>query len=192
MHARLEGGQVLLPARVAALQHLGDAQGPVTVVAVTQQACGNGDADRVGRPPRVPREVAGLAASGATVAICPTTEANLGDGLFPLRAYLDAGGRFGIGSDSHVSTSPVEEWRWLEYGQRLQQRSRICAQDSEGRLAEPMLLQSLQAGGRVARPDGGHAWAPGHRADVVMLDSAAPELAALPPERHSNRGANPI
>ena len=128
-------------------------------------------------------EVAGLAASGATVAICPTTEANLGDGLFPLRAYLDAGGRFGIGSDSHVSTSPVEEWRWLEYGQRLQQRSRICAQDSAGRLAEPMLLQSLQAGGRVARPEGGHAWAPGHRADVVMLDSDAPELAVLPTER---------
>src|SRR5690606_2045155 len=53
-------------------------------------------------------EVRGIAASGATVAICPTTEANLGDGLFPLRDYLDAGGRWGIGSDSHVSVSPVE------------------------------------------------------------------------------------
>jgi formimidoylglutamate deiminase len=59
-------------------------------------------------------EVSGIADSGATVALCPTTEANLGDGLFPLRAYLDAGGAWGIGSDSHVSVSPVEELRWLE------------------------------------------------------------------------------
>ncbi|HEY4556465.1 MAG TPA: formimidoylglutamate deiminase, partial [Lysobacter sp.] len=69
-------------------------------------------------------EVRDLAASRATVAICPTTEANLGDGLFPLRDYLDAGGRWGIGSDSHVSVSPVEELRWLEYGQRLVTRRR--------------------------------------------------------------------
>ena len=47
-------------------------------------------------------ESARIAASGATVAICPTTEANLGDGLFPLRGYLDAGGAWGIGSDSHI------------------------------------------------------------------------------------------
>ncbi|MBD4806930.1 amidohydrolase family protein, partial [Xanthomonas citri pv. citri] len=48
-------------------------------------------------------EVAGIAKSGATVAICPTTEANLGDGLFRLRDFLDAGGAWGIGSDSHIS-----------------------------------------------------------------------------------------
>ncbi|WP_394001097.1 formimidoylglutamate deiminase [Luteimonas sp. WGS1318] len=72
-------------------------------------------------------EVAGIARSGATVAICPTTEANLGDGLFPLRDYLDAGGAWGIGSDSHVSISPVEELRWLEYGQRLVTRRRNIA-----------------------------------------------------------------
>ncbi len=72
-------------------------------------------------------EVQGIATSGATVAICPTTEANLGDGLFPLRDYLDAGGRWGIGSDSHASVSPVEEFRWLEYGQRLVTRQRNIA-----------------------------------------------------------------
>jgi formimidoylglutamate deiminase len=55
--------------------------------------------------------------SGAVAGICPTTEANLGDGLFPLKAYLDAGGTLGIGSDSHISVSPIEELRWLEYGQ---------------------------------------------------------------------------
>src|SRR5690606_19490671 len=74
-----------------------------------------------------PAEVRALAASGGTVALCPTTEANLGDGLFPLRAYLDAGGRWGIGSDSHISVSPVEELRWLEYGQRLVARRRNIA-----------------------------------------------------------------
>lgn len=128
-------------------------------------------------------EISALAATGATVAICASTEANLGDGLFPLRAYLDAGGRFGIGSDSHVGTSPVEELRWLEYGQRLQQRARICAQDPQGRVAEALLAQCLQAGGRVARADGGHVWEPGHRADLVLLDEQAAELAVLPPER---------
>jgi formimidoylglutamate deiminase len=58
-------------------------------------------------------EIAGIAATRATVAVCTTTEANLGDGLFPLRAFLDAGGRFGIGSDSHVSISPHADLRWL-------------------------------------------------------------------------------
>src|SRR5690606_31028788 len=66
-----------------------------------------------------PAETRGIARSGATVALCPTTEANLGDGLFPMRDYLAAGGAYGIGSDSHISVSPVEELRWLEYGQRL-------------------------------------------------------------------------
>lgn len=72
-------------------------------------------------------EIGGIARSRATVALCPTTEANLGDGLFPLQAFLDAGGRWGIGSDSHVSVSPVEELRWLEYGQRLVTRRRCIA-----------------------------------------------------------------
>src|SRR5690606_2328998 len=72
-------------------------------------------------------ELAGVAASQATVAICPTTEANLGGGLFRLRDFIDAGGRWGVGSDSNVSVSPVEELRWLEYGQRLVTRRRNIA-----------------------------------------------------------------
>jgi hypothetical protein len=74
-----------------------------------------------------PDEVQGIAARGAVVGLCPTTEANLGDGLFPLRDFIEAGGRFGIGSDSNVSVSPVEELRWLEYGQRLVARQRNIA-----------------------------------------------------------------
>ncbi|CAA9300760.1 MAG: Formiminoglutamic iminohydrolase [uncultured Lysobacter sp.] len=90
-------------------------------------------------------EVLGIARSRATVAICPTTEANLGDGLFPLRDYLDAGGRWGIGSDSHVSVSPVEELRWLEYGQRLVTRRRNIASGADAPSVGNTLLQGVVA-----------------------------------------------
>jgi len=90
-------------------------------------------------------EIAGIARSGATVALCPTTEANLGDGLFPLRAYLDAGGAWGIGSDSHISVSPVEELRWLEYGQRLATRHRNIAVAADAPSVGEALLRGARA-----------------------------------------------
>jgi formimidoylglutamate deiminase len=115
-------------------------------------------------------EIEGIARSRATVAICPTTEANLGDGLFPLRAFLDAGGRWGIGSDSHVSVSPVEELRWLEYAQRLATRRR-CIAVTEGvesvgaTLLHGVLDSAADATGLAA--DGDH----------VALDAGAAALA---------------
>lgn len=84
-------------------------------------------------------ETLGIADTGATVAICPTTEANLGDGLFPFADYLKAGGRWGIGSDSHVSVSPVEELRWLEYGQRLLTQHRNIAINESTSVGESLL-----------------------------------------------------
>lgn len=114
-------------------------------------------------------EVAGIAASRATVAICPTTEANLGDGLFPLRAYLDAGGRLGIGSDSHVSTSPVEELRWLEYGQRLATRRRNVAVGASTSVGATLLGAVLDSAADAT----GQAMA----RDRVMLDADAAILA---------------
>lgn len=119
-----------------------------------------------------PEEIRGVAASGATVAICPTTEGNLGDGLFPLRDYLDARGSFSIGSDSHVSTSPVEELRWLEYGQRLALRRRnIAAGATGGSSGEALFAQALAGGARSAgrEIDAG---------DLVALDDDAPQLAS--------------
>ena len=71
-------------------------------------------------------EIARLAASGAVAGLCPVTEANLGDGIFPASRYLAAGGRFGIGTDSNVSISVSEELRQLEYSQRLRDRARNC------------------------------------------------------------------
>ncbi len=76
-------------------------------------------------------EIDALAPSGAVVGLCPTTEGNLGDGIFPLAAWLDAGGATAIGSDSHVGIDVGEELRWLEYGQRLRGRRRTIAPSPE-------------------------------------------------------------
>ena len=126
-------------------------------------------------------EVRRLAASGAVAGLCPTTEANLGDGLFPLAAYLDAGGTIGIGSDSHISVSPIEELRWLEYGQRLVTRHRnVAATPSSPSTGETLLRHAL-AGGAQASGAGIGALAAGRRADLVVLDAASPLLAGRDP-----------
>jgi formimidoylglutamate deiminase len=114
-------------------------------------------------------EVRGIARSGATVALCPTTEANLGDGLFPMDRYLAAGGRWGIGSDSHVSVSPVEELRWLEYGQRLfQQRRNVAAS-----VAVPSVGATLLGGVHASAADSTGF----DEADTIVLDADHPLLA---------------
>ena len=114
-----------------------------------------------------------LAKTGAVAGLCPTTEANLGDGLFALPVYLSAGGVLGVGSDSHISVSPVEELRWLEYGQRLLHRHRnISARAADASVAQTLwdvaLAGGLQACGLRA----------GDAADWLVLDAQAPTLAA--------------
>ena len=64
-------------------------------------------------------ETIGIAKSNANVVLCPSTEGNLGDGLFPLNRYQEAGGKWSIGTDSHIGINPLEELRILDYGQRL-------------------------------------------------------------------------
>ena len=121
-------------------------------------------------------EISGLARSGAVAGLCPSTEANLGDGLFPLPAYLAAGGTWGVGSDSHVSVSPLEELRWLEYGQRLISQTRNVAAPGAGGSTGARLFADALAGGAEAlgRPIG--AIAAGKRADLVVLDPDHPQL----------------
>ena len=122
-----------------------------------------------------------LAASGAVAGLCPTTEANLGDGLFPLKAYLDDGGVLGIGSDSHISVSPVEELRWLEYGQRLVTRHRnVSASAATPSTGETLYARAL-AGGARAAGGGIGAFEPGRRADFVVLDDDAALFAGRDP-----------
>jgi len=125
-------------------------------------------------------ETEALARSGAVAGLCPTTEANLGDGLFALKPFLAAGGAIGVGSDSQISTSPVEELRWLEYGQRLARRSRnIVASHETPHVGENLWREALVGGAQAAHRKIG-ALSPGHRADLVVLDEHAPELAGVP------------
>ena len=133
-------------------------------------------------------EIAGVAGSGAVVGLCPTTEANLGDGLFPLGAFAGAGGRFAVGTDSHVSRSPVEELRLLEYGQRLVTRRRGGlgvgggGEAYKGRRAGvldgaggALLAHAWDGGCRALGWDGGRMEI-GRRADVVVLEAGHPAL----------------
>jgi formimidoylglutamate deiminase len=128
-------------------------------------------------------EVQGIAASGATVAICTTTEANLGDGFFPLRDYLDAGGYWGVGSDSHISISPVEELRWLEYGQRLLTRRRNIAVGAGSSSVGETLLQGVHAS---AERSTGHS-AESLVGDTLVLDRDAPAFAGAGDEDYVDR-----
>lgn len=146
-----------------------------------------------------PEETEALARSAAVAGLCPTTEANLGDGIFPLDAYLSHGGGFAVGSDSHVSVSPAEELRWLEYGQRLRLRERNVAAryhrsgpetttgeappDGASRSTGEVLYRGALDGGRAALGRGIGALEPGLRADWIVLDPGHPGVAARPRER---------
>jgi formimidoylglutamate deiminase len=95
-------------------------------------------------------EVVSIAKSKATAAICTTTEANLGDGFFRLRDFIAADGAFGIGSDSNTSISPIEELRWLEYGQRLLHQQRNIAVTPEQTSVGEFLWQKAVHDGRIS------------------------------------------
>ncbi len=123
-------------------------------------------------------EVEAIAHRGAIAGLCPTTEANLGDGLFPLRDFLTVGGRFGIGSDSHISVGVQEELRWLEYGQRLIHRRRNLAAVATGGSTGRRLFEAALDGGAQATGRAIGAIRPGHRADLVAIDDDHPLLAA--------------
>ena len=95
-------------------------------------------------------EVGDLARSGAVAVLCPSTEANLGDGLFPLHPYLVAGGGIAIGSDSHISINPFEELRWLEYGQRLASQSRNVVSLRDSHVGSELFARALEGGARAS------------------------------------------
>jgi formimidoylglutamate deiminase len=120
-----------------------------------------------------------LAHSGAVAGICPTTEANLGDGVFEAAPYLAQQGWWGIGSDSHASVSVAEELRTFEYGQRLGlQRRNVLASERHPQVADRLWLEAVAGGARAAaRPVAG--LAAGQRADFLVLDGQHPTLAGL-------------
>lgn len=121
-------------------------------------------------------EVRELAATGAVAGLCPTTEASLGDGIFRLPEFLSAGGRIGIGTDSHVGTAPAFELRQLETSQRLRDHARAVATAEQNPHPGRTLLDAALAGGAQASGRRIGAIAPGMRADLVELDDTHPLL----------------
>ncbi|PJG54379.1 formimidoylglutamate deiminase [Bradyrhizobium forestalis] len=122
-------------------------------------------------------EVAAFAKTGAVAGLCSITEASLGDGIFPARAFLDAGGLFGVGTDSNVLIGVADELRQLEYGQRLKHRQRNVLSGGAGRSTGRTLFDHALAGGARALAQTAVGLAPGARADIVTLDAAHPSLA---------------
>lgn len=122
-------------------------------------------------------EVNAFARTGAVAGLCPITEASLGDGIFPAREFLDAGGLFGVGTDSNVLVGVADELRQLEYGQRLKHRARNVLSGGAGGSTGRTLFDDALAGGAraLAQPIAG--LTPGARADIVTLDTAHPSLA---------------
>ncbi|MBT9472135.1 MAG: formimidoylglutamate deiminase [Pseudomonadota bacterium] len=118
-----------------------------------------------------PQETLRMAASGAVVGLCPITEANLGDGLFPALDYLDAGGRFGVGSDSNVLIDAAEELRLLEYGQRLARRTRNVMATQAGRSTGGDIYRAVLSGGAQALGATGGGLSVGSPADIVSLSA---------------------
>ena len=120
-------------------------------------------------------ETRALAASGAVAGLCPVTEANLGDGVFPGEAYVAAGGHYGVGSDSNVRIDAPEELRWLEYGQRLAARGRTRLVDRGGANGDTLWRAAVAGGAQALGAAAG--LVVGAPADFVALDIDHPSLA---------------
>jgi formimidoylglutamate deiminase len=186
------------PADIAALQRLvGDADLPIHIHVAEQlgevEACLEATGERPiewlcrhARPDArwqlvhathaTPSEIEAVAKSGAGMVLCTTTEANLGDGLTDLAGWLQAGVPFSVGSDSQVSRGWVEELRWAEYGQRLQQQRRC-------RLSAERLFEAAVRGGAAAAGLASWGLRSGARADFLVLDTGTDGLAGLPQAR---------
>lgn len=97
-----------------------------------------------------PEEVSGIAKSGANVVICPSTEGNLGDGIFPLIDFQNKVGKWSIGTDSHIGLSPMEELRILDYGQRLTTHKRNIFTDKKNTNSSHFALEKTTLSGKKA------------------------------------------
>lgn len=140
-----------------------------------------------------------LARSGAVAGLCPSTEANLGDGVFDAEAFIADGGLWGIGSDSHACVDAAEELRLLEYGQRLtKQRRNVLASAAHPQVADAMWLSAVAGGARASgRSIGG--LRVGQQADLVHLSafddaglSASQRLASHVFATHGTRGVRDV
>ena len=126
-----------------------------------------------------PEETRGLAASGAVAGLAPTTEADLGDGTFAARVFLDAQGTFGIGSDSNTVIDPFAELRQLEWSQRILHQTRNVLAAADAPVGQA-LYRAAALGGARAQARLAGAISAGCRADFVVLNVDDPALALQP------------
>jgi formimidoylglutamate deiminase len=124
------------------------------------------------------QERKGIIATQAIAGICPTTEANLGDGIFPTTEFLAEQGTIAIGSDSHISVNPIEELRWLEYAQRLIRQQRAILASKEQASVGQNLWQQAAVGGAQSTNSNTGCLAIGKQADLLVLDSEQTKLFA--------------
>jgi len=118
------------------------------------------------------QERQGMIAQGAIAGICPTTEANLGDGIFPTTEFMQEQGTIAIGSDSHISVNPIEELRLLEYAQRLIKQQRAVLADNTTPSVGQYLWQQAAKGGAQSTATNCGEIALGKQADLIALDEA--------------------
>ena len=120
-------------------------------------------------------EADAMAASGAVVGLCPVTEANLGDGIFPAARFLGKGGRVATGTDSNILIDPAQELRALEYSQRLAHEARnVLASDEHRSVARRLFEATLAGGAQALGVEPG--LAVGNAADIVTLGADNPDL----------------
>lgn len=132
-------------------------------------------------------ETENLAKSGANVVLCPTTEGNLGDGIFPLRNYQKHGGNWSIGTDSHVSLNPLEELRLLDYVQRLTTHKRDTFTDEKTSDSGLFAIKKATLAGRRAMNNyETEFFAEGNFFDACVIRADAPLLADVNPETRSS------
>jgi len=129
------------------------------------------------------KETIGIAKSKAHIVLCPSTEGNLGDGIFPLNKFQRAGGNWSIGTDSHIGLSPLEELRILDYGQRLttHRRNQFISEISgdSGHFGYDMALKS----GRMAMGDStAEYFQVGQSFDAVVIDKSIPLMGSSRPD----------
>lgn len=119
-----------------------------------------------------------IVASKAIAGICPTTEANLGDGIFPTTEFLQENGTFAIGSDSHISVNPIEELRWLEYAQRLVKQQRaVLASPSQASVGRNLWQKAALGGAQSTNSNTGEL-SIGKQADLLVINAEKMSLFA--------------
>jgi formiminoglutamate deiminase len=116
-----------------------------------------------------------LGRSATAACFCPTTEADLADGIGPARALADAGCRLTVGSDSQAVIDLFEEARRIEQGERLvtQERGHFTAADLAA-------AATIDGHASLGWPDAGQL-APGALADLVTVSLDTPRTAGAMP-----------